>query len=62
MGLTAQDLQKMWSECYIENFIPEMLGILEHVESLDPLKTIVEKEIRLAPVKDTSHYFSSLGA
>ncbi len=42
MGLTAQDLQKMWSECYIENFIPEMLGILEHVESLDPLKTIVE--------------------
>lgn len=42
MGLTAQDLQEIWDTCFIENFIPEMLGVLEHVESLDPLKTIIE--------------------
>ncbi len=42
MGLTEQDLQKIWTECYIENFIPEMMGILEYVERVNPLKTIIE--------------------
>lgn len=42
MSLTHQDLQKIWNTCYIENFIPEMLGVLSYVESLNPLKTIIE--------------------
>jgi predicted O-methyltransferase YrrM len=42
MGVTVRDLEKIWSECYIENFISEMLGILEYVEQVDPLKTIIE--------------------
>ncbi|KKL10687.1 hypothetical protein LCGC14_2553340 [marine sediment metagenome] len=42
MGLTAQDLQKIWDSCYIENFISEMLGVLEYVEKVDPLNTIIE--------------------
>ncbi len=42
MGLTAQDLQKIWNNCYIENFISEMLGVLEYVEQMSPLNTIIE--------------------
>jgi predicted O-methyltransferase YrrM len=42
MGLTAQDLEQMWNVCFTENDIPEMLGVLEHAEKLDPLKTVIE--------------------
>lgn len=42
MGLTAQDLLKIWESCYIENFISEMLGVLEYVETVNPLNTIIE--------------------
>ncbi len=42
MELTHQDLQKIWDSCYIENFIPEMMGILDFVNKVDPLKTVIE--------------------
>ena len=42
MGLTAADLDALWQGRYVENFTGEMLGLLKHVEALDPLQAIVE--------------------
>ncbi len=41
-ALTGQDFEKLWSECYIENYIPEMAALLKFVEGLNPLKTVLE--------------------
>jgi hypothetical protein len=40
--LTRQDVQALCNRYYIENTVPELMGMLDHVYTVDPLKAIVE--------------------
>ncbi len=42
MGLTKSDLELIWNNRHINNTITEVLGVLKHVEQLEPLETILE--------------------
>lgn len=41
-SLTSTDLEKIWQNRYVENFIDEMLGLLKYVEEVDPLQVVLE--------------------
>ena len=42
MVLTKADLERIWENRYVENSIDEMLGLLKHVEELNPLQVVLE--------------------